>query len=1358
MNTIQLPSIARLCVGFAFGLCTLLSSVQAFTPSQAPTETQSVPANLLMALSVEFPTGITTSYRVAKYTVGTEYLGYFDSNKCYSYNTTKEVFLPDSGKVKPNSTKIDGSCPDANDWDGNILNFLVMNNLDQFRSVMTGGTRDNFSNAYLADTSFGGDDARRTILIRAFSDRNGSSSNNLVKIIPKNDDTNTYDGTKVSDFGVPSSFQGKNLRSGGYGTRFLVQTGSTAFPDWGANDSRMKETCAAGLAAGRYGAGNTCFNIRVAVCEPVPAVGSAPAVEKEANCKGPYPSANFASTPWTAATSFDVGDKVRVLSSGAEVYPGLSLVVTTAGTSGTSAPNLSSRSPGDTFTDGSVTWRVLRFYYKPEGLIQEYGPSIRFGAMGYLKDDTRDRPGGVIRATMRSVGPTLVGQGGGSNPNPEWDLATGFIVPNPTSSDDSNVNNSGVINYLNKFGYESGYKTFDPIGELYYASQLYLRNKPLPSRYTSMTSPIGTSASVLRDGFPVITSPADPMILSCQKNFILGIGDKNTHCDGALPGSTDNGGSTCAGQGGNPTDPDGLNVSTLWNSITGYEGNSTWVAGATQAKPWWAGLAWWANTSDIRPDLNGKQTITTFFVDVMEGNQITDKTSFWWATKYGGFNTSLVTGDNPNTSKTSWDKDPTSTSGDNVPDTLFAGNNPKVLRESLIAAFTNIYKLSSDASASAAAVTSKRQTSSSQIIYAGYNPKFWTGGVRGCTPQQTAAQCQDTPYWEATNWFDPSFTGSTASVSSYAPKLTNLNRKIFTSTGNLSTFAEMPFQWASLNSTQKGVLNGSDSLGEDRLDYLRGSRIKEGSLFRTRGPDLMGDVVNSNVTDLAGPGPLYRGPNFAGHATYRAKNVNRPGVVYVGANDGKLHALSGTTGKELWAYIPGTVFENLPLLTAQSYKHRYFVDSTAMVADTQTGDTSNPWRTMLVGGLGGGGKAYYALDITKQTPDSSGKSFANMTEAELASIPMWEFTTAQDSDLGYTYNEPPVDAVTGAFKQIAKVADASVATGVWRVVVSNGYGSPSDRAVLYFLNSETGVVANKLIATASGSGDNGLSSPTPMDTDGDGLVDTVYAGDLRGNMHKFQFSELASNGSDYILASAGKSGASWRYIGRVFSAGRPITAAPVVTKACPGNTGWQVMFGTGKLNEDPDFLTTTSQAFYSVLDNNASSSLTVSDSDLAVITPTQSTVTAGTVRNWSTPSLTNKKGWRINFTGGERIISNPTIPPDSGSVLFGTAKPNADLCTPGSAGFLMSANICTGGIGGLTVVDSSGELFVGGFGVTASGILKVSNTYTNLSNQQQIVCNQQDCQRGASGSIIFKGVNAPKGRYSWRELSNRKGP
>jgi type IV pilus assembly protein PilY1 len=1254
------------------------STAIAFNPSQQPSETNRVPGNVMLALSVEFPTGLQVSYTDQYYTAATLYEGYFDNRKCYTYSTANEAFSPSS------AVSATGTCGNtATEWSGNLLNWLTMSNLDQFRSVMTGGTRDSFSSM---NATHPGDTTNRTVLIRSFSDRN---SYNPIKRLRTTDP-------------VPSAYRTveTHVRSGGYGSKMLVATRGDRFVDW--TNAERQATCA---NSPMPNATSWCFNIRVEVCRTVTGV------PLEANCK-----ASYSGVP------------------------------------------------------------------KPEGLIQEYANTLRFGAAGYFKEDGNTRQGAPIRSAMKSVGQNARTSSGTAiaNANKEWNETTGVMIanPDPTDATASGVANSGLMNYLNKFGFASGYKGNDPLSELYYTSLRYLRGAGLPGEYTSSTTAAGL------DGFPSVTAnisagqSRDPVINTCQKNFILTIGDIYTHCDGNLPGSALGVNATCGTF--RPTDT-AVNVDTWWQNIRGAEGitaNPGWRGGSSNGTPYIAALAAWANTNDIRPEaaMPGNQHVSSYFIDVLENNNGQSAadavsnpavTQYWLGAKYGGFDRTKATMATLNTTdgRAAWDAN-----NDGIPDNWFAGSTPALLRASLKSAFSKIDSEAAAGSASSAAVTSTRQTSTSQVIYAGYDPKDWSGTLRACTPTQTAEQCRTSPTWEASRWFNASLVGATSA-------LTPTNRKILTSWRDTNGFSKMRFQWAQLNTAQQASLNineqnNADLLGEDRLNYLRGDRAGEPSgLFRKRSDNLLGDIVNAGVTFVGGSGPAYTGAKFPGHQAYRTTTRNRPPVVYVGANDGMLHAFSGATGKELFAYVPGSVFVNLPGLTRTQFQHRYFVDSTPMVGDFER--SSGTWGTALVGGLGAGGRAIYALDISSQS------SFETASEATLASeLPMWEFTNVQDADLGYTYNEPVIDPITGAYRQIAKVADANEANGVWRVVMGNGYGSTGGasnaaRAVLFMLNVADGAVSTKLIAD-SATNANGLSTPAPVDTDRDGLIDTVYAGDLEGNLHKFQFSQL--QGANFVLAASGTTGAQWRYLGKVYATGQPITTAPTATPSTR-TSGWLVSFGTGKLNEATDYGLTTATGFYTVLDNAPSSSLTVASTDIVNIPFTNVNVGINNLaaRTWTTPNLTGKKGWRMAFSGGERVLSNATLPPDTGTVLFATTTPAGDVCDPVNSGYLMAVSLESGAVGDIVIEGS----VVGGASIYSSGVVKVSNTFTNTRNNQAIVCNQDGCKPGGGSGggglapdgtpleefcqkaanagnpaceIILRNRSAPGGRYTWREL------
>ncbi len=279
-------------------------------------------------------------------------------------------------------------------------------------------------------------------------------------------------------------------------------------------------------------------------------------------------------------------------------------------------------------------------------------------------------------------------------------------------------------------------------------------------------------------------------------------------------------------------------------------------------------------------------------------------------------------------------------------------------------------------------------------------------------------------------------------------------RKIFT--WKDATTKGIEFTWANLLTAQKTTL-GNDS---NVLNYLRGDQSKEiqnAGTFRTR-KKLLGDIVHSSP--------------------YYVKDTN---TVYVGGNDGMLHAFSASTGVELFGYIPGLVFNKVANLSSPSYTHTFFVDGDIAVSSL----AQTPGKNTLVASTGRGAKGLFALDVT--TP----ASFA-------ASGVKWEYDGATDNDFGYVLGRP----------QIATLENYSDPV----VVVGNGHNSANGHAVLYIFNLETGAIIKK-IDTKIG-GDNGMSTPALWDSDGNGKINAVYAGDLKGNVWRFDVSGASSTAWD----------------------------------------------------------------------------------------------------------------------------------------------------------------------------------------------------------------------------------------------------
>jgi len=339
------------------------------------------------------------------------------------------------------------------------------------------------------------------------------------------------------------------------------------------------------------------------------------------------------------------------------------------------------------------------------------------------------------------------------------------------------------------------------------------------------------------------------------------------------------------------------------------------------------------------------------------------------------------------------------------------------------------------------------------------------------------------------------------------------------------------------------------------------------------------------------------------------------------------------------------------------------------------------WRTMLVAGLNKGGQEIYALDITDPT---------NFSEANADSIVQWEFTDAVDDDLGYTYSRP----------SIVRMND-----GTWVAAFGNGYNntvadghvSATGDAFLYFVNLETGALITK-IDTGKGTADdpkgasrpNGLSTPVFVDIDGDNDVDLAYAGDLFGNMWKFDLSS-ASSGS----WSVANSGAPLFVAKDSSNNAQPITSRPNVSRG-PNGQGLIVLFGTVKYLEssDTDVSSPKTQSFYGLLDPNTGTAatdkitgraaLTTQTIDHEVIGGSTTQGVSGDFRVVSQNAVAGtSRGWYLDLvppTGGaqgEMQVTDSLI--RNNHVIFTTLVPNSDPCEFGGSSWLMELNLLTGG-------------------------------------------------------------------------------
>ncbi len=497
------------------------------------------------------------------------------------------------------------------------------------------------------------------------------------------------------------------------------------------------------------------------------------------------------------------------------------------------------------------------------------------------------------------------------------------------------------------------------------------------------------------------------------------------------------------------------------------------------------------------------------------------------------------------------------------------------------------------------------------------------------------------------------------------------------------------FLWASLTTAQQAELNkniggSNDGKGQARLDYLRGDRTNEtpnGQQFRTR-DTVLGDIINSDPTFVGAQNfgfNLLPGSEGSSYKSTRPGRpaANRPTMVYVASNDGMLHGFDADTGVERLAYMPNAVYPELTFHVDPSYdnSHRYIHDGSPRAVDAYL-DSS--WKTILVGSLGLGGKGIYALDVT----DPAGFDAGDV---------LWEFSSTDDSDLGDSMPQPAMARLSG---------------GKWVAIIANGYNSAAGLAKLFVLDLKTGA---KLAEISTGvGGDNGLSSPTPVDEDGDRIVDYVYAGDLKGNMWKFDltsttasswkssFGTVATPIPLYTACKADPCTATNR---------QPITSSPEV--GGHPDEGNVLYFGTGQYFATGDNAASGTQTFYAIRDRNGKETVTptalaagranlqvqeviyensaqeffqqVSDVDVQTNVAGIRVTSANTVAD-------SKDGWYLDLPAtGERQVSNSAL--RNGKIIFTTIIPGGDACSAGGEGWLMVLDALAGGRPEATPLD-----------------------------------------------------------------------
>ncbi|SFO68303.1 type IV pilus assembly protein PilY1 [Variovorax sp. PDC80] len=974
-------------------------------------------------------------------------------------------------------------------------------------------------------------------------------------------------------------------------------------------------------------------------------------------------------------------------------------------------------------------------HHKPVGALQVHAGDARFAVFGYLPGSDPRHQGGVLREAMKSIGPekTDAGFDRVANPRAEWDARTGVF------RDDLAGTAQGVIAAVNRFGRSGDYARFDPAGELFHESLRYLQAK--------------------------LPTPADPVLGNCQRHHILNIGDLDTGRDGSAPGS-----------GSAAFSPD----TAHWARLVGAFENRK--AGAAQGSFGMAGLAYWAHTQRIRgdhPDLR----VQTFAIDLDADRSAVVGTrqrgsALYLAAKYGGFVDRNGDGDPFRSSALFGAPDPTGKSawfsnaewaegldhdGQPMPANYFLASDARSTADALHGVLRRATAPPLGANATAALSSDTVGAAGASLYRSRSDSRRWAGTLLSfrlfTDPDTGALRVADTPSWDAGALLDARMEKSGTS----AP------RKIFT----LSTAGVgIPFEWEALDEplrrslrTETGPASpmpagATDTLARDRLNYLRGERRNEASFaggrFRVR-DSVMGDVAHAAPVYVGAPDPALR---EADHPAFLATHRQREPAVYLGANDGMLHAFSARTGEELFGYVPRLLFPALGQLAQPGGAHRAYVDGTPTVADARM--ANGPWKSVLVSGLGAGAAGVFALDVSDPRAFSADKV-------------LWEFGSADDPDMGHLMQPPRI------LKFRTKAATAGrPATHAWFAVVPSGFNNrnPEKRAALFLLSLDKpagtpwrrGLDYHKILlprpadirlvnALASAPGDHAAD---------DGTVRWLYAGDTQGNLWKFDFERdapwseanaLGFGGAPLMVAMDGGAG----------SRRQPITVPPEVGLG-PGGGGI-VLFGTGQFVELADLGASRRgvQTVYAVQDTGTPIRAGEARTQLAPrqARPIEGGLTAiegqAFVYGAFDRATTRRRGWYLDLPAsrdqGERLVERSVLA--DGRLFFNTLIPPQAACGEGG-GRSCAVDAMTGLSKGGTCVPSEAGLLGAPFVVQqGDASYGAADPAGRRVETRRLSALSPGTRKGTAVSVAQPPdgatVSRRAGRLNWRQVPDPQG-
>lgn len=1268
------------------------------------------------------------------------YLGYFDNTKCYvfkNYGSNEGYFQVSSNATTDAAGNVGLCSGDADEYSGNFLNWATMSAIDIFRHSLTGGNRargvgnapSNYTAGDTTDSVPAAD--RGTFLRRAYvnprSQQNGSQT---FRLLLRAIDIGT--APKISDF------------------MFLKRIIPSSMVDSFATTSDVP-----GLprALGfRYYA------------SPIPDKASLNEPLVAASEKIGRPSKIFFVNQSFYVTPVRMNrDSALMYQDRSQINPGIAPgatrpIVQTAYNASQGKDNLTNawlpvvvKACDPAALGVSSLASNCRQYgglYKPEGLMQQYGRGdgpdsrpARFSVFSYQLNYTNAVSGGVLRTRMKYLDRTQ--SENGITYGKEWDERTGVLAVNPDPEDARkiSVSNSGAINYINKFGDAGNYKGLDTSAELFYTAQRYLRNKGMPKYYEDTQRAFGITPTSA-DGFPMIYDWDDPLTrglaskdeAQCRSNTMILIGDTFTHDEKDLPNF---------GPQSGVTDDSEIKTKEILESILEQEkfkglGKDSWnttrgsgylLHPTGYAPAGLVALAYWGRTQDIRKDIPGDQHINTFTIDVLEqgfgrferDNPVSLGNTYYWAAKYGGFDYKPgIT--MPNQSRGSWTSDAPGVSSspvlfpDGMPKNFALGNSPENMVEALRKAFEKAGSFT-DPSQAFVGIT-EHQNSVLDVnanktlgLQSSYNLDSLSGDVIAQRIGSQGNGLSFTPVWRASAKMEVFHTASGWSA-----------RKLFTKAPNGVTTAFTPG-----NAAQFSTLNAGASAAS-LVQYTLGDPSLEGTAWRKRENGLLGTIINSGVQPILPPQRKPAACNYADSNIMVRKNF------YVTAsNAGVLHVLN-QDGQEVMGYIPSTALSklyslSLPVPSHTQPTHQYLNDGTPVTDEVCFGSTA---KSIVVGTAGRGGASVYALDVT----DLSNPGINNV---------MWEFSNADDSDLGLTVGKP----------SIAKDKDGNPI-----VIFSSGVNSGSSNGHLYILRADN--TSKWQLNTNYWKvplDQDGVGEPAVYDSNGDKIPEAVFVGDLSGKMWRVDYNKTNGSwekayGNQPLYTPSGT--------------GAPITAAPVITQA---SDHLYVVAGTGQYFSLADISPSVQNYALGLFAEKGP----ITDKDLLeqnfidnskevevdAIYSSNKTLTQKIYQVSKNKIESNHKGWRLSLLKGQAIVDQPSIRRNKVATFTAvrTTPNSSNVCSVNGSTALIAVDLKNGGQYDLPVFDTNKD---GRFNSddVLGGMLEIGGIIAPVNTSRKSTLNSNDSVRnilaGDTGTADVPTNPFDDSpfirRISWREI------